>query len=773
MDPKLAYEYHQFMQQVGSCKNITEEYLSSLGLLVFQSYQQNRFSEPMPWIGVYIALASLFCILAMVADLLHGLKNRQLWFPCKCFTMNAASLTVIAVAMKLPVDLNNQMPGYVDQAAKLGSMGFMCTIMANLLPSLATMDKKELVSNIIAVGILVITFVVNVCIQITTGLLSFHGDEAAEAFGQVLSGIFPAGVYLTAHRFIPAIYVSVLLMLLIIYACSSLAILKSKQILESKYQSAHETILKDQELLQQPGRLLTVEKLTQHVSNYWVMAGTGSPQFMTVCSATTSASGVICAFTTVLHILIMISVTGSLKDFQSDYKWSMLVILVIQFMGTILGTIAPLCRCFAVLSFKLSVKWIWNHIKVSTVETYWTEKLSDWKQNSIPFPWGSRKCKIVIENVKILILNVCIGFQKTVVVTCKMIAVIPLLFVICVLSCFRCWKWLKAMFFSAPSIVLVKNPEQLDKDKDLSRCVLQLQDDMEFPERTLKGILKSVNRLIQKAEKQQPNNLMNLLKESRGFEGVEKFDSHLVPPLLSKEYLTSWSLTLVSLTTIAISLPNIQNNIVDCLLSSVSEGLVYVTLVEETLNTTNDHVTIQKAAKTLWLEVEVYHKWLGNKLTKPEPQANTVGQILRWLRDTAKNIVTDLETIDIGSRNNNDKSICRFISANSMYRIIETTMLSYNDDVDLVTQEELFAQLLSMIADILAACLINLPQVIAVKCHASTIEKRETSVHVAAQLLGETMQIINTLKDRQLPSLNLDELAYIEKWCAYFTPPFP
>ncbi|GJX55825.1 hypothetical protein Tco_0285722, partial [Tanacetum coccineum] len=101
---------------------------------------ETRYSKPMPWIGIYIVVASLFCILAMVADLLHGFRNRKLWFPCKYFTLNAASLTVIAVAMKLPVDLSNPMRGISDQMSKHGSMAFMCTMMANLLPSLATMN---------------------------------------------------------------------------------------------------------------------------------------------------------------------------------------------------------------------------------------------------------------------------------------------------------------------------------------------------------------------------------------------------------------------------------------------------------------------------------------------------------------------------------------------------------------------------------------------------------------------------------------------------------
>ncbi|GJZ20607.1 hypothetical protein Tco_0557197 [Tanacetum coccineum] len=50
--------------------------------------------------------------------------------------------------------------------------------------------------------------------------------------------------------------------------------------------SSHARIIE----LQQSGRL-TVKKLKQHVKNHWIMAGTGSPQFITACSATTSASG--------------------------------------------------------------------------------------------------------------------------------------------------------------------------------------------------------------------------------------------------------------------------------------------------------------------------------------------------------------------------------------------------------------------------------------------------------------------------------------------------
>ncbi|KAK9063264.1 hypothetical protein SSX86_017134 [Deinandra increscens subsp. villosa] len=465
----------------------------------------------MMWIGIYIAVASLFCILPMVADLLHGLKNKQLWFPCKYFTLNAASLTVIAVAMKLPVDLSNSMPNDIDQAAKFGSMAFMCAMMANLLPSLATMEGKELLTNLIALDILVITLVVNVCIQIETG---------------------------------------------------------------------HETALKDLE--SQQGRI-TVEKLKQHISNHWIMAVTGSPQFRTVCSATTSASG-----------------------------------------------------------------------------------------------------------------------------------------------------WIKVIFGASYS-TSVENSAQLQY-KDLSWYVLHLQDDMEFAERALKSISKSVNRLIKSAEKQQPNNLMKLLEEFKGFEGVGKYVMHQVPHLPEEEKL----------------------------IMSVSEGLTYVKHVEETLNATDEYVIIQKAARTLWLEVEVYHEWLGNKLQNSAYQDNTTKEIVQWFSDTAENMITDLESKNM--KGSDDSSLYMSVSACSMYRITQTILVSNHVNIDQVSEEELFAQLSSMISNIFAACLTNLPQVIAMKCHTNVIEKREESVHAAAQLLGETMQIINSLQERQLPRLDCDELPFIDKW---------
>ncbi|KAG5592930.1 hypothetical protein H5410_043444 [Solanum commersonii] len=105
-------------------------------------------------IGIYVAAASLLCILAMAADAFQAFRLKRLWFPCKFFALNAASLTVLAVAMKLPVDISEPMPGHTDQLSILASTAFMCVVLGNFMPSIGAMSNKEILSNVVALDIL-------------------------------------------------------------------------------------------------------------------------------------------------------------------------------------------------------------------------------------------------------------------------------------------------------------------------------------------------------------------------------------------------------------------------------------------------------------------------------------------------------------------------------------------------------------------------------------------------------------------------------------------
>ncbi|GKA57513.1 hypothetical protein Tco_0756701 [Tanacetum coccineum] len=719
----LVDNYDQALSPLRRCNNISSDLINDLWSVLYKLHQQKRFSEPMLTIGMYIALASLGCILAMVADILHSWRNEQMWVPCKYFTLNAVSLTVIAAAVKLPMDLTTPMPGVMDQQAKLGSVAFMCIMMTFLLPSLATMNSKELVTNIIALGVLVITLAVNVCIQINTGLVSYSEDmQITEYHG--------------AHdnRAIAIIYVAMLLMLLMIYICSALMILKSKQDLESKYQAAHERAL----IVQQQAGQLTVENLKQRVINYGIMAVTGSPQLMTVCSATSSASAVIGLSISLLHAFIMLNNLVNkrrYKAYDSDYKWSVLVILIIQSIGITLGAIALFSRFLARITFKPSTEAIWNLLKFYEVESCWTHTLSYWKHNRL-YSTSSPNFKFVFYKLQIIGLTLLTLSQKAIVITCKAIRIIPVLILICVKLVF----WLVSLF----GIQLRRQPAP---NRDIRQYVLQPQDDMELSDLTLSYISKSVERSIQNAQKQQPSKLMKLLENFRGFEGVKKVDSLPVQSLPGLDYSNCWSLPVVTLATIALSLRKIQPRTLKNFLRGVNEGLVYVKLVEKSLNNKDELVRVQVAAERLWLEVEAYHKWLGNNLKDPDFRVKTAIQIIEWFNEKASNMETD-------------------ICANSMRCITKTVLFYQNSEV---SQEVLFFELSSMISDILGACLTNLPQVIALKCHTSSIKKREESVHAAATLLGKTMEIINTLQARQLPNLNPDDLPFIDKWRDHLT----
>ncbi|KAJ0815776.1 hypothetical protein HanPI659440_Chr00c33g0738371 [Helianthus annuus] len=728
--------------------NITDSLLGYLKF-IYRSELEDRYSAPMLWIGMYIALASLVCILAMVAELVHGFRSRMLWFPSKYFTINSASLTVISVAMKLPVDLTGSMPGYVDQVAKLGSMAFMCTMMANLLLSLGTMESNELLSNLAALSVQVITLVVNVCIQMQTGAVSISTHKEDPRIIQLTS---PTHISTHPNPVLPFIYVILLVFLLIVYICSSLAILKTKQMMDSKYKNGHEVASVD--IQPSPGKIVTVDELEKHVRNHWVMLESSRClHFITACFHPTSASGVICLLVTILHTYTMSGTIKAMlaKDYDSDYGWSMLVILTVQSIGVLIGTIVPLSRCFATLEFETSSS---IHFKVLEVERHWTHKLNDWKlQMGVPL-----LSTFVIP--KLLIIHICIQLQKGVVVLCKIIALIPFVFVICVFCCFLC---LKAVYSSLrEDAVNLEHP-----NVDIRPYILYFENGMWVGERTMEGFSKSVNPLIQKGAKGQPNYIIKLIREKStvDFYGVAVFDQTDIPSLTSEvqvQFLGDcWRLSVVTLTAIAVSLPEIEKEEVDCLLECVREGLLYVTLVETKLDY---RIILQQAAETLWQEIST-NKWLGNELQNPDFQEYTVGQIVKWFRDKAKN-----ELENYGYRHDDSMLVC----LSSMYRITETILLTYGTNIDDATlsQKELFDRLSSMIADIIAACLTNLPQIIIMKCrYMSARKERQASVKDAAQLLGETTEIIRLLQDHRIPRMNPSDMPFLYKWRAYFRNP--
>ncbi|KAJ0825101.1 hypothetical protein HanRHA438_Chr17g0799521 [Helianthus annuus] len=167
----------------------------------------------------------------------------------------------------------------------------------------------------------------------------------------------------------------------------------------------------------------------------------------------------------------------------------------------------------------------------------------------------------------------------------------------------------------------------------------------------------------------------------------------------------------------------------------------------------------------LWYEVENKCKWLDNPLAKNDFQGKTTIEILKWFAGKAEEMMTEIKESTNGELADNPPKT--LIAANSMYCITQTILLRYQNNIEPITKEQLFAHLKGMIAYIFCACFTNIPRVITTRCYESVIEKREESVKAAAKLLGKTTKIIERLETCEVPSMDDEKMGYIDEWRHY------
>ncbi|KAL8103203.1 hypothetical protein AgCh_027659 [Apium graveolens] len=692
--------------------------LKNYKLFKQEEAEDEEFSTPMIWIGIYIAAASLLCFLATAADVFRGFMERKLWFPCKFITLNAVSLTLLGVAMKLPLDLNSSMPGQADQLVKLSSSVFLCTIMGNYLPSLGALHDEGLLSNVVALAILVITLVVNIGIQLDTAV----------------------------------------------------AVPTTKRYLEWKYRELHRVAFYKPE--EKKGRLIRVESLIEDVRKYWMMVQTGNPQFVLARSVTCAAAGVVCLFAAVVlaeaEVRLFFKAGVNWYVSSSSYKYSTLATLGIQSVGVIVGTIGPAFRWFIGTNYKYSQKASINNLRREfTIESYWIQGLKDWREKPMDIRIHSRKLRKVLQVSKNVTVSVCIAIQIFILLASKTVRVTSILCLRPVLSCCYYCKQLKRKLISEHTNFNNRKSPKVGSaaEIELGRYVLLLEGEEELPARILHRISDAVNRLIHIARKNRPRKLEKLIDKSTSFQGVAEFDSDQVQCLHCEEPPNVWSLPVVTLTSIAIALPNVKKSTVKKLIQSVREGLLYIGLVEKSLDVNGDLLNITSAADFLWIGVDLYRSWLDVDLRKMSIEGNTCSETLRSLSEMAERIVMRFKgkMREAGPREIPLNWPAKVIAANSMYRISQTILLdsqchSYKAEV------KLFNKLCTMIADITGACLTNLPRVITLKCFHSAIENREDNVKLAASILGETEEILKRVQRYELPDLNNNQYAYIDEW---------
>ncbi|KAK9150209.1 hypothetical protein Syun_008518 [Stephania yunnanensis] len=137
----------------------------------------SNYSSPVPVIGLYVMGANLVCLLLIALDMYAGFRDRKRWLPCRLFSLNSLTLTLIAIATKLPVDLTTAMPSAQDQLSKLTGTIFICICMGFFMPSLGSGTESECMSNMASLSILAITVFANICIQMHTGLVQLYHSE--------------------------------------------------------------------------------------------------------------------------------------------------------------------------------------------------------------------------------------------------------------------------------------------------------------------------------------------------------------------------------------------------------------------------------------------------------------------------------------------------------------------------------------------------------------------------------------------------------------------
>ncbi|XP_076894717.1 uncharacterized protein LOC143547096 [Bidens hawaiensis] len=685
-----------------------------------------KYREPMVLIGWYIAVASYFCGNVMLSESKLTIIMKKFWVPMELFSLNAASLTVISVAMKLPMHLTSPMPGEIDQVAKVRSLGFMCIIMSTIMPSLATMDSKSLVSNVTALSILVLTIVVNVGIQIKTQVIthaSFHPFS--------MPPFMAAYIYMTT----PSL----------------------KKVMERKYQATlidqnlHENLI-----------LFNVEELRQLVKRHWIMAATSSPQFVMATTPLSSASSIICAISTVVCICLSWHAPASIKRGKSVYIYLTNAIYFTQSVGVVIGAVATMYRYFAVQRIKSFANQNQKHFSVFKVEKYWTQVLCDWKEICISSEYLPDNYTLLRNNV----LRSFIGLQSVIVVSCKIVERIPIVVIILFMYCSSYFKSLTDVFIT-PSTASSSE----DTDEDLSNYVLVLEDDMQLIKYPVKRFLDTLSSVKKFTVWNPCNNLLKLVEKSVAFEGVEMFDNGCIQSLLSSELVNSWSLPIISLTCIAIVIPSINKDLIDNLLKSVIEGLFLTHRVEASLNTTPEYINIHRATKVLSREIENKHECLKTTSKRSAYEGKTPIEIIKSFTHRAKDIVTKFNRSTNGEQVEKENIPIKVIVANSMYRIAQMIMHTYEIKNLEIVEDELFMRLSNMIADILLACLTNIPRVIKMKCREGAIEKREASVLVAAGLLEKTYEIIRRLETRELPNIDPEKMGFINEWRLHFKQP--
>ncbi|KAK9138664.1 hypothetical protein Sjap_009258 [Stephania japonica] len=275
------------------------------------------YSSPVPLIGLYITGATLVCLLFILVDAFAGFRNRKRWLPCRFFSLNSITLTLLSIAVKLPLDLTSPMPRVQDQLSKLTGTTLMCICMGIFFPSLGTYRESECFNNMAALTIFVVTILVNICIQMHTGL-----------------------IFLFQAEHITIICCMMILLVALWYFASEI---------HSQNEVSHDGIKAF--IMKGSGSMLHRLRVS------YVRVYDSNPQFMLCRRSLNTLVTTLCVISAVVLMKVtfryLVSRRSDLCEGVSVYKWSMISIVVSQIITVVVGGLAITFRLFSTIGHRL------------------------------------------------------------------------------------------------------------------------------------------------------------------------------------------------------------------------------------------------------------------------------------------------------------------------------------------------------------------------------------------------------------------------------------
>ncbi|KAK9081284.1 hypothetical protein Syun_030647 [Stephania yunnanensis] len=262
----------------------------------------------MPAIGLFMAGATLVCLVFMLSDIYNAIRQRKPWIPCQSFVLNSFTLTLLSVSTKLTGDFTTSMPSAWDQLSKLCGTSLICISIGFFRPSIVNMSDAELSASLGTLTVMVLSAVVNVSLQISTGAIFLFKVEHA-------------------------VVMIIMILLLGVMGCFKF---RSPDYLCEPFRKS---------IIHLPRNMYTLKRC--YIHSYIT-----DPQLMLCRFSQNATVGVLCTICFVIFSEATIRAYSLDQEFKgvSNYKWSIGAVVGLQILTLVVGILAVVSRCLSLAS---------------------------------------------------------------------------------------------------------------------------------------------------------------------------------------------------------------------------------------------------------------------------------------------------------------------------------------------------------------------------------------------------------------------------------------